>query len=172
MRRLLLVLALTGCRMPETIGNDPAANPPPRDAGSSALPQRTHVEVLLDALRSGTIQYATMRPPGSPFISLGRRMLVVAPPDAVELSHTGDVRVLDALVPLLLDEKRAFAAEVVLRAMMGDEPLGLGDPAGWWSAQGKNAHEYWVKRLAEVRNGLVWNPTENRFERARASDAG
>jgi hypothetical protein len=166
----ITALAIAGCRTPEKIANDPATSSVP-DAPTSA-PPRTHVDVLLDSVRTADIQYATFRPPGSPFITLGRRMVVVAPPDAVELSHTGEVRVLDALVPLLLDEKRAFAAEVMLRAMMGDEPLGLGEPASFSKEQGQAAHAAWSKRLAELRSVLVWNAVENHFARLPANDAG
>src|SRR3954467_9866739 len=47
------------------------------------------------------IQFASMRPPGSRFAALERRIQVVGPPDAAQLTETGDPALLDELVPLL-----------------------------------------------------------------------
>ena len=46
---------------------------------------------MIASVRNDRIQFATMRPPGSPFSTLERRVLLVAPPEVVTLAATGDV---------------------------------------------------------------------------------
>ncbi|HMG53642.1 MAG TPA: hypothetical protein VK601_09170, partial [Kofleriaceae bacterium] len=67
----------------------------------------------LASVRNASIQFASMRPPGSRSASIERRVQVVAPPEAVQLAEAGDPALLDELVPLLAIRDRAFAAEVL-----------------------------------------------------------
>jgi hypothetical protein len=122
---------------------------------------------LLKAVRNDRIEFATMRPPGSPFAVLERRVIVTGPPELVELSHTGDLRVLDALVDLLQDPDRAWAAEVVLAAMTRREEKlvdSFATAAGdWWESVGQTAHERWSTWLRENRENLVWDAENQVF---------
>jgi hypothetical protein len=75
----------------------------------------------LTAVRSDRVEFVTMRPPGSPLAILDRRVVVTGPPEVVELSRSGDPRLLDALVDLLGDRDRAWAAQVLLAALTRHE---------------------------------------------------
>jgi hypothetical protein len=122
---------------------------------------------LLSAVANDRIQFATMRPPGSRFAHLERRVKVVQPPEVVQLATTGDVRVLDELVKLLRMRERAWAAEVVLAAMTDREAdlVGFytGRPDAWIDGQGATAAERWQAWLAEHRERLAWDAAEKVF---------
>jgi hypothetical protein len=123
---------------------------------------------MLSAVQTNRIQFATMRPPGSQFATLDRRVVVTAPPELVELSRTGDVGVLDKLVEMLKEPDRAWAAEVLLAAMTReDEKLvdSFSDgPDKWWEVLGETAYPHWSKWLAENKHKLVWDPEKLSFE--------
>jgi hypothetical protein len=116
---------------------------------------------LLDAVRSNRIEFATMRPPGSRYATLDRRVVVFAPPELAELSRTGDLRLLDALVGMLGDRERAWAAEVLLAALTRrEEKLVEGyatAPDRWWAAFGATARERWRSWLDGARDRLAWD---------------
>jgi hypothetical protein len=128
------------------------------------------LEDMLAAVRSDRIQFATMRPPGAPTATLDRRVVLVAPPEVKGLATVGDVRVLDALVDLLRDPDRAWAAEVVLAALtLKEEKLVdsfAGRPEAWWEAVGRGAYERWRAWLDRSREHLAWDPTEGAFVEA------
>jgi hypothetical protein len=121
----------------------------------------------LDQVRNDKIIVATMRPPGSRFAVLERRVIIAGPPAAVKLSKSGDRRVLDALIPLLRDRDRAWAANAILARMTGvGEKLvdtWQGRPSDWWEALGKSSYSGWSRWLAEHRSQLRWDATEERF---------
>jgi hypothetical protein len=71
----------------------------------------------LTSVRNDRIKFVTMSPPDSQFATLGRWVVITGPPELVELSKTGDVRILDELVRLLKDSDRAWAAMVLLAAL-------------------------------------------------------
>jgi hypothetical protein len=130
-----------------------------------------HWQALLFFVQGDRIAFLTARPENSPFVTLERRVVVTGPPELVELSRTGDVAVLDELVKLLDDPNRAWAAEVILAAMTGEEGKMVDSfatrPADWWKALGTTARERWRKWLAEVRDRLLWDPAAHAFvERA------
>src|SRR5690242_7939048 len=95
---------------------------------------------LLDAVQNDRIAFVTMRPPGSPFTTLDRRVVLTGPPEAQDLAATGDPRVLEALIALLRDPARAWAAEVVLAALTRREEKQVDSfaaaPDTWWAAVG------------------------------------
>jgi hypothetical protein len=127
----------------------------------------------LESVTNERIQFLTMRPPGSFFAVLERRVVVTAPPEAVEIARRGSVEVLDALVDLLKQPDRAWAAEVMLAAMTRREEK-LVDafattPERWWGSVGETAHERWRAWLDEVRRRLVWDPEQGAFT-VRAPD--
>src|SRR5262245_41309353 len=119
------------------------------------------IERLLAAVVDGDIQFASLAPPDR--YAFGRRIVVVSPPQLMELAGTGDVRVLDHLVDLLGVPGRAWAAQVVLSAMTRrDEKLVEASqtaPDEWLdSAVGRGAHARWSAWLAEHRDRLTWDP--------------
>ena len=122
---------------------------------------------LLDGVRSDRIGFVTARPPGSPFVTLDRRVIVTSPEEAVQLSHTEDVRGLDELVRLLHDPDRAWAAVVVLAALTRREEKLVesfaSHPDEWWRTLGQEARARWSAWLSEKRDSLAWDPDERFF---------
>ena len=123
----------------------------------------------LDAVRNNRIRFATMRPEGSQFTTLERRVVITEPQELVALSRSGDLGVLDQLVELLRDPDRAWAAMVMLAAMTRVEEK-IADnysarPQDWWDDFGKTAFARWSKWLAENREKLQWEKENNVFSR-------
>lgn len=121
----------------------------------------------LDSVRNDRIEFLTMRPPGSQFATLERRVVVTAPPELVELSHAGDPQALEALIELLKDPDRAWAAVVLLAAMTRREEKivdnNASHPKQWWDPIGKTAFERWSKWLRENREKLTWDSENHVF---------
>jgi hypothetical protein len=122
---------------------------------------------LLDAVRNENVEFATVRPPDSEFALLDRRVVVVSPPELEQLASTGDVEVLAALVDLLRDPERAWAAEVVLSAMTRREEKEVEafstQPDEWWDTLGEGAHERWSTWLDGNRTRLAWDRDTGSF---------
>lgn len=122
---------------------------------------------LLNAVRNNRIEFATARPPGSRFVTLERRVFITGPQELVELSRTGDPRLLDQLVELLKQPDRAWAAAVLLAAMTRREEKMIdtfaAKPEQWWSSVGQTAYERWSDWLRQARPRLVWDPEEKVF---------
>lgn len=125
------------------------------------------------AVRNDDIRFATFTPPGSPFAMLDRRVVVVAPPELERLATSGQPKALPALIELLRDRERAWAAQVLLSAMTRREEKEVEafstDPGAWWEALGTTAHDRWSEWLAEHGAHLSWNATDGAFVE---SDAG
>lgn len=113
------------------------------------------------------IEFVTLTSPGSPFASLDRRVVVTAPPALVALAQSGDARVLAELVPLLADPARAWAAEVLLAAMTGEEAKMVDTfaarPTEWWETLGETAQARWHEWLDTRRAKLVWDQANQVF---------
>ena len=126
-----------------------------------------HVDQRMTPVRNAHVQFASFRPPGSRFASLGRRVKVVAPPELVQLAETDDVAILDQLVELLTDRDRAWAAEVVLAAMTGQEAdlvANYADPPDrWLDTVGATAADRWRSWLAAHRAQLSWDAETRSF---------
>ena len=122
---------------------------------------------LLQTVSSRDVQFATMRPPGSRFATLDRRVVVTAPPELAELAKVGDAHVLQALIESLRDPATAWAAEVVLAAMTRREEKEIeafaGRPDEWWEAMGPGAHERWSNWVAETGGRLRWDESTGAF---------
>jgi hypothetical protein len=122
---------------------------------------------LLPSVRNDRIQLATSRPPGARTAVLERRVTVTAPPEAVQLATSGDPRVLDALVPLLKDPSRDWAAEVLLAAMTGREEKQVdtyqAHPDEWRRTLGPTAYDRWSSWLNAARDRLAWDPNQRVF---------
>ena len=125
------------------------------------------LEQLLAAVRSADVEFATFTPEGSAFATLDRRVAVFAPPELEQLAGSGDPAALDALVGLLRDPERAWAAQVVLSAMTRREEKEVeafsGRPDEWWESLGTTAHERWAAWLAEQGDTLRWDPEARAF---------
>jgi len=126
---------------------------------------------LLSQVRNEAVQFVTMRPPDSPFVTLDRRVIVTGPAALVRLSRMGDSAVLEALVALLKERERAWAAVVMLAAMTGRESKVVdafaGTPGEWWEPLGKTAHDRWSVWLRETKEHLVWDPKDGMFVERR-----
>jgi len=125
------------------------------------------LDEMLKSVRNDRIQFATQRPPGSPFAVLDRRVKVIGPPELVDLAASGDVRALRELVGLLQDPVRAWAAEVLLAAMTRREEKLVDtyatNPEKWWTDTGQTAYQRWSAWLATVAPKLVWDENEKTF---------
>lgn len=121
----------------------------------------------LASVHNDRIQLASMRPPGSRFAALERRVQVVAPPEAVQLAESGDVSLLDDLLPLLAVRDRAWAAEVMLSAMTGVEGDLVADytgkPDAWLDGLGATAPARWKAWLDQHRAHLIWDAPSRSF---------
>jgi hypothetical protein len=123
---------------------------------------------LLDAVTDAKIEFVTARDDRAALPTIGRRVVVTGPPDAVKLMSIGDVRALEELVELLRDPNRAWAAEVVLASLTRNE----GDivnafaahPDRWQDSVGKNAYERWSEWLKSRAGKLTWDPQARVFE--------
>ena len=121
---------------------------------------------LVAAVGRADIVFATMRPPGSRFATLDRRVVVVDPPELRALAESGDLVVLDELVELLSDQDRAWPALVLLAAMTRREEKlveSFQDQSDWWDVIGRTAHHRWRTWLDEARDRLVWDPAAKMF---------
>ena len=124
-------------------------------------------QALLDAVRNDGVQFVTMRPRGSAFAVLDRKVVITAPPELDELAGLGDPDVLDELVDLLDDPDRAWAAAVVLSAATGRDAKQIesfsASPDEWWATLGETAQERWRDWLQDTRDRLRWDPAARTF---------
>lgn len=98
---------------------------------------------------------------------VGRRVQVVVPPEAVQLTESGDLALLDDLLPRLSVRDRAWAAEVMLSAMTGIEgdlvANYTGTPTAWIDGLGATAPARWKAWLDQHRAKLVWDAASRSF---------
>jgi hypothetical protein len=122
---------------------------------------------MMEAVRNDRIEFATIRPPGSQFATLERRIVVTGPPELVELSRQGDPAVLAQLVKLLQDPDRAWAAAVLLAALTGREAdlvnAFAAHPDQWWDSAGHTAYARWTTWLSASTDTLIWDPQNHVF---------
>jgi hypothetical protein len=120
----------------------------------------------LEGVGTRDVEFASVRDPTSP-TNLERRIVVTAPPELVELTATGDVRVLDGLVELLGDPDRAWAAQVALSAMTRRDEKAVESfartPEEWLESVGPGAQARWREWLEPRRGRLVWDAERRRF---------
>jgi hypothetical protein len=120
----------------------------------------------LSFVRNDLIQFVTMQAPGSQFTTLERRVVITGPPELVELSGSGDRRVLEELVGLLKSREKAWAAMVLLAALTGKEEkvvdMFAASPDNWRESLGKTAYDRWSLWLTESIGKLYWS-SENRL---------
>jgi hypothetical protein len=125
------------------------------------------LEDMLESVRNNRIEFATMRPQGSNFTTLERKVVVTGPPELVNLTEVGDLRVLDELIKFLKEPDRAWAAEVLLSVMTQREEKMVdsfsASPDDWWHSVGKTAYDRWAEWLRETRESLVWDSETKAF---------
>ena len=119
----------------------------------------------LKAVQNQTVQFASYRPPGPKFAVLDRLVQVTSPPAVVDLARSGDRQVLEALVGILAAPSRAWASEVVLAAMTGEEAklVESAVPGDFWASLGIGAQARWRDRLRKWGDRLVWDPEQRTF---------
>lgn len=122
---------------------------------------------MLSGVWNDQIEFATMRPPGSPFTTLERRVIMTGPDEIIQLAKTGERRVVAELIELLKEPDRAWAALVMLSAMTGRQgkvvDMYSTTPDEWWRISGATAYENWNAWLEEVWDGLQWDPENSVF---------
>jgi len=122
---------------------------------------------MLSAVRNERIEFVTMRPPGTEFAVLDRRVVVTGPSELVKLAELGELQALDELVKLLREPDQAWAAEVLLAAMTRREEKIVDSfastPKEWRDSVGKSAYERWSKWLLETKGKLIWDSGKKAF---------
>ncbi len=129
--------------------------------------QSSQVRKLLSAVSNDKIEFVTTRGDRASLPTASRRVVVTGPPEVVKLISLGDVGVLEQLVNLLRDPKRAWAAEVVLASLTGHEASVVNaftnQPAQWQESMGQNAYERWSEWLKSHRDKLRWDAKAQAF---------
>ena len=130
------------------------------------------VKDILPLIRNDLLEFATMKRQDSQLPTLEREIIITSPPELVDLSRTGDKSILEDLVRLLNDPERAWAAEVVLAAMTGNEQdmvNSFATVSNEWrdSELGRTAHERWSKWLDKNKDNLEWDPIDKVFVSSR-----
>jgi len=122
---------------------------------------------MLSAVSNDNIEFVTARSEEATLPIAQRKVVVTAPPELVELSKAGDVNVLEKLIELLPHRDRAWAAEVLLAALTGNEADIVNafatQPNRWQESIGKNAHERWNRWLKARKGNLVWDAQAGAF---------
>lgn len=122
---------------------------------------------MLNAVSNDNIEFVTARREDAALPTAQRKVIVTAPPELVELSKAGDVNVLEKLIELLPDRNRAWAAEVLLAALTGNEAnivnAFAAEPNSWQESIGKNAYERWNRWLKARKRNLVWDARAGAF---------
>jgi hypothetical protein len=114
----------------------------------------------VEKLRNDSIQWATERPPGSPFVSAGREIRILEPFGLEAAAQSPN-----ALVPALLacfdDADKDWAANLVLYALTGRDALPLSAGEGKiedWRRGGKASdRRYWLAWWSANQGRLQWN---------------
>jgi hypothetical protein len=102
--------------------------------------------------------------PGYPPSSYELRVFIQNPPKAYELSNTNNLQILDELLKLFDDQKRAWAANILISKMLGvtglDSKIHQISPSQWWELEGKTqkAKQEWTQYLQKVKPSMVWSP--------------
>lgn len=103
------------------------------------------------------------------------RIFIISSTNVYKLSYSNDPRVLDALINLLDNPDRAWAAYVTLSKMMGINGLSSKvdkiTPNQWWELEGKTqkAKQEWVQYIQTVKPSMIWSPVGGYYKH-RAPD--
>lgn len=129
------------------------------------------ITIDLQAIRNDNISYGTYTPPGDRGKAppgLYRKVMVVAPPEAVELIRSGNMRAFDAIVPMLDDPDRNWAAYVMLAALTehGSPNVIAFEKAEYFKGTvgERDARKEWEAWLAKYRARLQWDAQFHRWQ--------
>jgi hypothetical protein len=129
--------------------------------------KQTEMTQMLNSLSNQKIEFVTSRPEAASLPTAGRQVTVTGPPEAVALARMGDPQVLPALVNLLRDPQRAWAAEVLLASLTHREEgivnAFANHPEAWQHGAGQNAYASWSAWLAAHQANLRWDSKTNAF---------
>ena len=117
--------------------------------------------IFSDQFSNNTIEYATEIPRGSPFASVGREVIILAPP---ELAKLGPESIDEGDIPTLIEQltspDKDWAANLVLYRLTGRDALplaGIEKGAPQWRAERKEMDvSYWRAWWLANRGHLVW----------------
>ena len=127
----------------------------------------TDVQTDLDQVRTDRVEFVSFRPAGAMTTALERRIDVTGPPALVALLRGPDLRLLQQLIHLLGDERRAWAAHVLLASLTGHDAktveLYASTPERWWQDFGASAQLRWQAWLDQQALHLSWDTQERLF---------
>lgn len=125
---------------------------------------------FLNAVDNKTIQFVSYRPSGSAFAILDRKISITGPPEVLELVDDADAHLLPALIDLLKDPQKAWAAAIILTSLTAGDGKVIesfsGEAEKWWEAIGTNVYQYWNNWYEENKNNIQWNQSKKIFAAA------
>jgi hypothetical protein len=92
------------------------------------------------------------------------RIFILNPPELVQLSNIGDVKILEKLVELTDIPGKAWAAHVLIAKMLGFSDIkSISDT--WWKTEGKTgiAQKKWTKYISQIKPTLHWDSQKKYF---------
>jgi hypothetical protein len=123
--------------------------------------------LLLKSVNNKTIQFATYRPSGTKTALLERKIKVTGPDSVLTLMLQADVDLLPALIDLLKDSTKAFAAEIILTALTDANGKTIeafsGNPEEWWKTLGVNAYQHWNNWYEKTKKSIEWDKSKKIF---------
>jgi hypothetical protein len=92
------------------------------------------------------------------------RIFILSPPELVQLSSIGDVKILDKLVELTDVPGKAWAAHVLIAKMLGFSEI-RSIPENWWQTEGKTgiAKKKWTNYIRQIKPTLHWDSKKRYF---------
>jgi hypothetical protein len=125
------------------------------------------IRTELDCVRGQEVEFVSFRPPGATTAALERRIEVTGPPAVVALLQDPEPQLLQQLTDLLGDERRAWAAHVLLASLTGHDAKNVelygGMPGRWWHDFGASAQLRWQMWLDQQPSKLSWDSRERLF---------
>jgi hypothetical protein len=119
------------------------------------------VAAYIQKLHNYSIEYATERPLGSPFVSVGRAIRILKPADDLAPLAKLPHEFVPALIGSLGTADKDWAANLVLYALTGRDAMVLtgfeNDIDGWRRTQKESDQHYWDSWWKDNRDHLLWN---------------
>ncbi|MDH7460666.1 hypothetical protein QEG73_05230 [Chitinophagaceae bacterium 26-R-25] len=123
---------------------------------------------FLDSVDNKTIQFVTHQSSGSQFAVIGRSVDVVAPDAVLHLVREADINLLPALINLLKDSSKAWAAEIILSSLTAVDGKIIEsyqtNVKEWWENIGVNEYQHWNNWYLKNKNNIQWNKMKGTFE--------
>jgi hypothetical protein len=122
---------------------------------------------FLNAVDNKTIQFVSFRPSGSAFALLDRNIKIVGPSAVLNLVEKANIALLPALINLLKDPEKAWAAAIILTSITGADGKLIesfsNEPGKWWESIGVNTYEHWNNWYLENKNNIQWDRSKKIF---------